>query len=343
MSQLHWKVVLATALCAAACSQSGLAQVLPPVILQIDTENQVQYLEDISDVSKFATDPSVTTACFPSTDPRIECAGRHMTFHAFIVLADIVAVNGQAVKGAAVFHGRRIQATPTPSPGQVIADITRDTIQQMNLEILAVDDGRPIGSIMLSGAGIGSAPPGTPLLALMGNYAIVGGTGAFLGVRGQAAGLAVQPIPVRLGSIAEDPTNRRKNGGGKTSLVAQAIPMTRPEIVTIFHADFSPVTAARPAKAGEVLIVQATGLGPTVPGVNPGQPFPTDALQPVNSPVAVTVNSQAAEAVNSIGWPGLVDTYRVDFRLPAGATGGTAAIQLSAAWIGGSSVNIPVQ
>ena len=111
----------------------------------------------------------------------------------------------------------------------------------------------------------------------------------------------------------------------------------------MFHADFSPVTSAKSAKAGEVLIVRATGLGPTVPGVNSGQPFPSDALQAVNSPVAVTVNGQAADVVNSIGWPGLVATYRVDFRMPDGATGGTAAIQLSAAWIAGSSVNIPIQ
>src|SRR5260370_35885112 len=115
-SHPNWKAVLATALCGAAFSQRGLAQVLPPVILQIDTENQVQYLEDISDVSKFATDPSVTTACFPSTDPRGECAGRHMTFHAFIVLADIVAVNGQAVKGTVVTHGRRVQPAPATQP-----------------------------------------------------------------------------------------------------------------------------------------------------------------------------------------------------------------------------------
>ena len=125
--------------------------------------------------------------------------------------------------------------------------------------------------------------------------------------------------------------------------------MARPEIVTIagapaiFHADFSPVTAKAPARAGEVLIVRASGLGPTRPGVDPGQPFPRDAILQVNSPVAVTVNGQDAELVNSIGWPGLVDTYRVDFRVPGGATGGAAAIQLSAAWIVGPSVSIPVQ
>jgi uncharacterized protein (TIGR03437 family) len=127
------------------------------------------------------------------------------------------------------------------------------------------------------------------------------------------------------------------------------IPLSQPQIVitssgpVIFHADFSPVTAAKPAKAREILIVQAIGLGPTRPSVDVGQPFPTDALVQVNSPVAVTVNGQAAEVVNSIGWPGLVDTYRVDFRVPDGVTAGTVAIQLSAAWIAGPSVNIPIQ
>lgn len=126
--------------------------------------------------------------------------------------------------------------------------------------------------------------------------------------------------------------------------------MFQPQVVTasggspaVLHADFSAVTAAKPAKAGEVLIVKATGLGPTVPSVDPGQPFPTDTILQVNSPIAVTVNGQNAELVNSIAWPGLVDTYRVDFRVPDGIAPGTAMIQLSAAWIAGSSVSIPVQ
>jgi len=346
MSQPHWKAVFATALCAAACSQPGLAQVAPAVILEIQQENMVQYFEDISDVSKYATDPSVTTACFPINDPRVECAGRHQTFHSMLILGDIVAINGQAVKGTIVIHGRRIQANPSPSPGQAIADVVRNIIQQTCIEILTVD-GRAIGSIILSGLGDGPPPPGAPLSQFGNNQAIVGGTGAFLGARGQ---MGYAPgVTTRAASIAEDPAKRRTNGGGLTVNVVHLIPMTRPEVAitssgpAIFHADFSPVTAAKPAKAGEVLIVKATGLGPTVPGINPGQPFPTDALQQVNSPVAVAVNGQAAEVINSIGWPGLMDTYRVDFRLPAGATGGAAAIQLSAAWVAGSSVNIPIQ
>jgi hypothetical protein len=47
--------------------------------------------------------------------------------------------------------------------------------------------------------------------------------------------------------------------------------------------------------------------------------------------------------VNSIGWTGLLDTYRVDFRVLDGTTAGMATIQLSAAWIVGPSVNIPIQ
>jgi uncharacterized protein (TIGR03437 family) len=149
--------------------------------------------------------------------------------------------------------------------------------------------------------------------------------------------------------MSEDPANRTANGGGANLFVLQLIPMRRPEIATtstgpaVFHADFSPVTAAKPAKAGEVLIVRATGLGPTVPGVDPGQLFPTDAPPQVNSPVEMTVNGQSAEVINKIGWPGKVDTYRLDFRVPDGTTAGMAAIQLTAAWIPGTSVNIPIQ
>ena len=128
------------------------------------------------------------------------------------------------------------------------------------------------------------------------------------------------------------------------------IPLEQPQIVitpsgpAVFHSDFSPVTVAKPAKAGEVLIARAMGLGPTRPGVDPGRPFSTDApFQQVNSPVAVTVNGLAAEVINSIGWPGLVDTYRVDLRVPDGTASGTAAIQLTVAWIAGASVSIPIQ
>ncbi len=125
--------------------------------------------------------------------------------------------------------------------------------------------------------------------------------------------------------------------------------MFRPEIVasadgfSVFHSDFSRVTPAQPAKVGEVVILRMTGLGPTRPGVDPGQAFPADALQEVNSPVEAMVNGRVAEVLNKIGWPGTVGNYRLDVRIPDGTAAGMVGIQVTAAWIAGSEVRIAVR
>jgi hypothetical protein len=309
------------------------------VILDIQAENTVSYFHDIWDYSKIAADPTISSALRPIKP-----------FQSFTDIADIVLVNGTQAKGTWITRGDpQLGLDPHAVHGaampRAIADITRAGVVHDYIEILKLD-GTPIGTLMLSGMNMGPPPPGAPLAVTLGNRAIAGGTGAFLGARGQAGNVA---STFRIASISEDPANRRLNGGGPKRLVIHLIPMSRPEIVTssgrpaLFHADGSPVTAAHPAKAGEVLIVKAAGLGPTVPGVDPGQPFPTDTMVQVNSPVAVTVNGQDAEVVNAIGWPGLVNTYRVDFRVPDLTKAGKAAIQLTAAWIAGSAVNIPTQ
>jgi hypothetical protein len=46
---------------------------------------------------------------------------------------------------------------------------------------------------------------------------------------------------------------------------------------------------------------------------------------------------------NAVGYPGAVDGYRVNFRVPADTAKGPASIQVSAAWISGAPVSIPVQ
>src|SRR4029077_16968779 len=122
-------------------------------------------------------------------------------------------------------------------------------------------------------SGVNTPPaPGAPLAATCCPIAILGG--AFLGARG-VSGPGASFAPIRGASITEDPSNRRTIGGGKGQSVIYLIPMERPESVVtsaipaVFHSHLSPVTSAKPAKAGEVVIVRATGLGPTVPGVDP--------------------------------------------------------------------------
>ena len=128
------------------------------------------------------------------------------------------------------------------------------------------------------------------------------------------------------------------------------IPMSLPGVAVtpsgpaVTHsADFSLVSASKPAAAGEILSLFATGLGPTRPGLSPGQPFPSTPLAVVNSPVEVTVNGNVAEVLSATGYPGATDGYQVNFRVPPDTAKGTATIQVSAAWIAGPPVSIPVQ
>ena len=155
-------------------------------------------------------------------------------------------------------------------------------------------------------------------------------------------------VPVRSASVQESPQNRRINGGGTNRYVMQLIPRYVPDVVRqdgqamVLHADFSPVTAGAPAQAGEVLMLMATGLGPTIPALEPGETFRQEPLHTVSSPVEVIVNGQGTDAIVAVGWPGTADQYRVDFKMPDGVTG-LATVQLSAAWIKGSSVRVPVR
>jgi uncharacterized protein (TIGR03437 family) len=183
------------------------------------------------------------------------------------------------------------------------------------------------------------------------NFAVVGGTGAYLGARGQAA--VASAAGVRTASMTEDPAYRRLNKGGTQRYVVHLIPMNTPEVLNlatgpaVYHgADFSPVTADRPAQAGETLILAVSGLGPVRAKIDPGQPFP--AWEPgktyeVNSPVEVMVNGKAARVLNAVGWPTMTNVYRVDFVVPEGTAAGAAALNVSVAWINGPQVRIPVR
>ena len=107
--------------------------------------------------------------------------------------------------------------------------------------------------------------------------------------------------------------------------------------------DFSLVTTDKPAAAGEALSVFATGFGPTSPSVAPGQPFPVNPLAVVVSPVEVRVNGKPADVLAAVGFPGAVEAYQVNFRVPADTAKGPAAIQISAGSLVAPQVTIPVQ
>jgi hypothetical protein len=321
-----------------AFRNAGQAQTLSPTILEIDVENVVTYFEDNSDFSKFATIAAVTTPT----------PAKNLGY--FLIIGDIVAVNGRPAKGTFVNTTRGINLKPNPTPGQAIADVTRGTVNNQVFEILTAD-GTLLGTISTYGlGGAGIPPPGSPSQAFQGNNAIIGGTGAFLGARGQSSQTSLsQTFPFRQASITEDPANRRIYGGGKARFVETLIPLFVPQIINtsngpaVAHStDFTPVSASKPAAPGEILSVFMTGLGATRPGVDPGKPFPASPLQAVNSPIEVAVNGKPAEVLAADGVPGAIDGYQVNFRVPPGTVSGTATLQVSAAWITGPEARIAV-
>jgi hypothetical protein len=313
----------------------------PPTILTIDVENVVEYRGDIADPAKFGTSPGIT----PQSGAGV--------FSVNVVLGDIVSVNGQPATGTYVGRPVALALTPTPKPRQSIADSAHASLRSHTFEVLKVD-GTPVGTIMSFGLDAGPPPPGAPPYSVdtRGDYTIYGGTGAFLGARGELVQRfsGLETNPPRAASMAEDPSNRRINGGGHILFFLHLIPMHAPQIANtpqgpaVSHAsDFTPVSASKPAAAGEVLSLFATGLGPTIPGVYPGQPFPEGPPVAVNSPVEVTVNGKSADVLGAVGLPGVVDGYQVNFRVPPDTAKGPATIQVNVAWIAASPVSIAVQ
>jgi hypothetical protein len=311
------------------------AQVEPPVLLTIDVENVVVYEADTSDVSKLATVPAQVDGA------------PILNFFPVIWIADIVAVNGAPAKGTLMKRGTYAALSTNPSPGTGIADSGASFHFDWLFDIQQAD-GTRIGTVMATGWGGATKPPGSPSAVIQANMTVAGGTGAFLGVRGEA-GQAGNFVSPRLASMTEDPSLRRILGGGKRRYLFHLLPMYRPQVLResnrpqIFHSDFTLVTAENPAQAGETLIAEASGLGPTRPGVDPGVPFPLDVTEQVNSPVQVFVDGNAVEVVNSIGWPGKLDVYSVQFRMPSSFAARKSQIQISAAWVTSAAVEIHVR
>lgn len=328
----YWRVSCVAAIAACCC----LAQIVPPTDLKVDLSNYVLYNYDTFDTTQFGMNPSPTNVMMK-------------TYNFHIGIADIMAVSGTAAKGTLLCTHTMFVLSPTAAVGSksAIADTSRSMLDDCSLEI-QTSGGAPVGTVYLHGTFGGAPPPGAPANSARSNLIVTGGTGAFLGARGQAA--QTGPWTPRVASVTEDPANRRSNGGGSQSILLQIFPMYSPSIAVasgvpavVHSSDYSLVTSAKPAHAGEVLILFASGLGPTNPGVDYGLAFPQGASQPVNSPVEIVVNG-TSEAVQYAGsYPGAIDGYQVNFQLPSGTASGSATLSLVSGFIAGGAVTIPIQ
>ena len=109
------------------------------------------------------------------------------------------------------------------------------------------------------------------------------------------------------------------------------------------NSDFSLITATNPVKAGDIIVIYATGLGQTTPAAQTGVLLvpPANGFNNTGT-VSVTVGGQNATVVYSIAAPGFAGLYQTAVTVPSGVTG-TAKVVLTSGTTASNNVNIAVQ
>jgi len=108
------------------------------------------------------------------------------------------------------------------------------------------------------------------------------------------------------------------------------------------HSDYSLVTAASPAKAGEYLILYLAGLGPTDPAVASGAASPVNPLAHVIAKPSVSAGGIDAEVSFAGLTPGSVGLYQINFKVPGGIAVGDQPLVITQEGLFANAVTLPV-
>jgi uncharacterized protein (TIGR03437 family) len=164
--------------------------------------------------------------------------------------------------------------------------------------------------------------------------------------------LYVAPNQINAQAPVDLPPSRSKvlivdNGTGPSAAVVVDVVAAAPEIffypvpAVLKNADFSLVGSANAARAGDVLLVYATGMGQTSPPLTTGALVAPGVLA-YTTPVTATIGGKPANVVYSIAAPQFAGLYQVAVTVPAGVTGSVPLVLQQGAAVS-NSVNITVE
>jgi len=145
-----------------------------------------------------------------------------------------------------------------------------------------------------------------------------------------------RPVVVTVGGVASTPFNLT------VAPAAPAIFFDSEGGIVIKNSDFSLIRAGNPAQANDILLVYATGLGPTTPALATGQ-LASYPPQLDTGTVTATIGNQPATVIYSIASPGFAGLYQVAIRVPAGLATGNAPLVLRLGGVASNAVTIAVR
>lgn len=108
-------------------------------------------------------------------------------------------------------------------------------------------------------------------------------------------------------------------------------------------ADNSLVNAAKPAAAGEVIVVYLTGLGAVTPASTTGAVASSTVLSNTNIKPTVTVGGAQANVAFSGLAPALVGLYQINFTVPGSTPSGSVDVVVQANGVSSNIAKLPVK
>lgn len=114
------------------------------------------------------------------------------------------------------------------------------------------------------------------------------------------------------------------------------------QAIALKNSDFSLITNANAAAAGEAILFYTTGMGQTTPPITTGKPVAVTP-QSDTAPVTVTIGGVNATVVYSIASPGFVGLYQVAVIVPAGVTPGLRDVVIRQNGVNSNTAQITIR